>query len=94
LIGYLKAGSVASLAGGSGVGILYLVSASRISSNKPFGVEAAITTSLLLAYISIPKLLNGVKPVPALLSTIALSNLINYGIVYYNLIQAAKTRTA
>jgi uncharacterized membrane protein (UPF0136 family) len=65
IIGYVKAGSVASIIAGSITGILLLVAAFLLSTHRGAGLAIALVISLLLAVQFIPKFLQTGKAMPA-----------------------------
>ncbi|CZT03032.1 hypothetical protein WAI453_012238 [Rhynchosporium graminicola] len=77
--GYLKTGSIPSVAAGVTVGALYLLGGYRISNRQSYGVELALLASVVLAGSSIPRALKSQKPLPAGLSLLALYGLYTYG---------------
>ncbi|KAF8453491.1 transmembrane proteins 14C-domain-containing protein, partial [Terfezia claveryi] len=82
IIGYVKSGSVPSFAAGVGVGALYTYSSQRIRDNQPYGVELALLASTVLAGSSVPRAIKTGKPLPQVLSVLAASSLVYYGIKY------------
>ncbi|PMD17971.1 putative UPF0136 membrane protein [Hyaloscypha hepaticicola] len=80
--GYIKTGSVPSIAAGVTVGALYLIGGYRIQTKQSFGVELALLASLVLAGSSIPRALKSQKPLPTGLSLLALYGLFTYGNAY------------
>ncbi|KAA8905466.1 transmembrane proteins 14C-domain-containing protein [Sphaerosporella brunnea] len=77
-MGYLRTGSVPSIAAGLTVGALYNYGGYRIRHNQAYGVETALLASLILAGSSFPRALKTQKPLP-----IGLSVLAAYGLFYY-----------
>jgi len=77
--GYIKTGSVPSIAAGVTVGVLYLIGGYRIQTKQPYGVELALLASIVLAGSSIPRALKSQKPLPTGLSLLALYGLYTFG---------------
>jgi uncharacterized membrane protein (UPF0136 family) len=65
VIGYLKAGSMASIIAGSITGILLLVAAFLLPQNLAAGLALAVIVSLLLAVQFVPKFIQTGKAMPA-----------------------------
>jgi uncharacterized membrane protein (UPF0136 family) len=65
IVGYVKAGSVASIIAGSITGILLLVGAFLLPEHRAAGLVTALIISLLLAAQFIPKLLRTGRVMPA-----------------------------
>src|SRR5438874_4580083 len=65
VIGYIKAGSVASIIAGSITGVLLLVAAFLLPEHRMVGLATALIVSLLLAAQFIPKLLRIGRVMPA-----------------------------
>merc|ERR1712098_965890 len=80
--GYVKTGSIPSVAAGVTVGALYLLGGYRIQSRQSYGVELALLASIVLAGSSIPRALRSQKPLPTGLSLLALYGLYTYGSAY------------
>jgi len=80
--GYIKTGSVPSIAAGGTVGILYLLGGYRIQNKQAYGVELALLASIILAGSSIPRALRSQKPLPTGLSLLALFGLYTFGNAY------------
>ncbi|KAH7416994.1 putative UPF0136 membrane protein [Cadophora sp. DSE1049] len=80
--GYIKTGSIPSVAAGVTVGALYLLGGYRIQSKQSYGVELALLASIVLAGSSIPRALRSQKPLPTGLSLLALYGLYTYGSAY------------
>ena len=70
-IGYLRTGSIPSVAAGCTVGALYALGAYRISQKQPYGVELALLASVVLAGSSIPRAIKSQKTLPIGLSLLA-----------------------
>ncbi|KAL6251887.1 hypothetical protein RBB50_002097 [Rhinocladiella similis] len=77
--GYVRTGSVPSIAAGLTVGALYGLGGYRISKRQPYGVELALLASVILAGSSIPRAIKTGKPLPAGLSVLAATGLFIYG---------------
>ena len=65
IVGYVKAGSVASIIAGSITGVLLLVAAFLLPEHRMVGLATALIVSLLLAAQFIPKLLRTGRIMPA-----------------------------
>ena len=65
IVGYLKAGSVASIIAGSITGILLLVAAFLLPEHRTIGLATALVVSLLLAAQFVPKFLRTGRVMPA-----------------------------
>ena len=65
IIGYVKAGSVASIIAGSITGVLVLVAAFLLPEHRMVGLATALIVSLLLAAQFIPKFLRTGRVMPA-----------------------------
>jgi len=65
VMGYIKAGSVASIIAGSITGVLLLVAAFLLPEHRAVGLATALIISLLLAAQFIPKFLRTGKVMPA-----------------------------
>jgi len=65
IVGYVKAGSVASIIAGSITGVLLLVAAFLLPEHRVVGLATALIVSLLLAAQFIPKLLRTGTVMPA-----------------------------
>ena len=65
IVGYLKAGSVASIIAGSITGVLLLVAAFLLPEHRTIGLATAIIVSLLLAAQFVPKFLRTGRVMPA-----------------------------
>ncbi|KAI5205611.1 hypothetical protein E4T42_00364 [Aureobasidium subglaciale] len=78
-MGYVKSGSVPSIAAGVSVGALYALGGYRMSNAQPYGVELALLASLVLAGSSIPRAMRSGKPLPIGLSLLAVYGLYSFG---------------
>ena len=65
IVGYVKAGSVASIIAGSITGVLLLVAAFLLPEHRMVGLATALVVSLLLAAQFIPKFLRTGRVMPA-----------------------------
>lgn len=54
----------------------------RINARTPYGVELSLLASIILAGSSIPRALKTQRPLPAMLSALALYGLYVYGCAY------------
>ncbi len=57
----------------------YLLGGYRIQNKQSYGVELALLASLVLAGSSIPRAIRSQKPLPAVLSALALFGLYTFG---------------
>jgi uncharacterized membrane protein (UPF0136 family) len=71
ITGYVRTGSMPSVAAGCTVGALYALGAYRISNKQPYGVELALLASVVLAGSSIPRAIRSQKTLPIGLSVLA-----------------------
>ncbi|KAI1118859.1 transmembrane proteins 14C-domain-containing protein [Nemania sp. NC0429] len=78
-IGYVRTGSVPSIAAGVTVGLLYGIGGYRIQTRQPYGVELALLASIILGGSSIPRAIRLGKPVPTVLSLISVFGLLTFG---------------
>ncbi|KAK8089757.1 hypothetical protein PG997_004718 [Apiospora hydei] len=78
-MGYVRTGSVPSIAAGCTVGLLYGLGGFRLQNRQPYGVELALLASVVLGGSSIPRALRSGKPVPSVLSLISLFGLFMFG---------------
>src|SRR5207248_1130916 len=65
VVGYIKAGSVASIIAGSITGVLLLVAAFLLPEHRAIGLATALIVSLLLAAQFVPKFLKTGGMMPA-----------------------------
>jgi uncharacterized membrane protein (UPF0136 family) len=65
VIGYVKAGSVASIIAGSIAGVLLLVAAFLLPEHRAIGLATAFIISLLLAAQFVPKFIRTGRVMPA-----------------------------
>ncbi|KAM0721579.1 hypothetical protein Q7P37_002504 [Cladosporium fusiforme] len=70
-IGFLRTGSIPSVAAGCTVGALYAWGGYQIQHKQPYGVEAALLASVILAGSSIPRAIKTQKTLPIGLSLLA-----------------------
>ncbi|EMR61697.1 hypothetical protein MGN70_009830 [Eutypa lata] len=78
-VGFIKTGSIPSIAAGLTVGLLYGLGGYRISGRQSWGVELALLASLVLGGSSIPRAIRLGKPVPTVLSVISLFGMVTFG---------------
>ncbi|KAI1733885.1 transmembrane proteins 14C-domain-containing protein [Xylaria scruposa] len=78
-MGYVRTGSVPSIAAGVTVGLLYGLGGYRLQSRQPYGVELALLASVILGGSSIPRAIRLRKPVPIVLSLISAFGLYTFG---------------
>jgi uncharacterized membrane protein (UPF0136 family) len=71
ITGYVRTGSIPSVAAGCTVGALYALGAYRIQQRQPYGVELALLASVILAGSSIPRAIKSQKTLPIGLSLLA-----------------------
>ncbi|KAL4922753.1 transmembrane proteins 14C-domain-containing protein [Aspergillus aurantiobrunneus] len=79
IIGYTRTGSIPSIAAGLAVGALYLLSFFRLRGSQPWGEEIGLLASVVLAGSSIPRAVKLRKPVPVVLSAVAVYGLVVFG---------------
>ena len=65
IVGYLKAGSVASIVAGCIAGVLLLLAAFLLPEHRAIGLATALVVSLLLAAQFVPKFIRTGKVMPA-----------------------------
>jgi len=65
IVGYVKAGSVASIVAGSITGVLLLVAAFLLPEHRAIGLATAFIISLLLAAQFVPKFIRTGRVMPA-----------------------------
>jgi uncharacterized membrane protein (UPF0136 family) len=65
IVGYVKAGSVASIIAGSITGVLLLVAALLLPAHRTIGLATALLVSVLLAAQFLPKFLRTGRVMPA-----------------------------
>jgi len=65
IMGYVKAGSVASIIAGAITGVLLLIAAFLLPEHRVAGLATALIVSILLAAQFLPKLLRTGKVIPA-----------------------------
>ena len=89
--GYVRTGSIPSVAAGCTVGALYLIGGYRLQNRASYGVESALLASVVLAGSSIPRAIKGgFKPLPTGLSVLATVGLLAFGNGWMN--GAGKTK--
>ncbi|PQE25276.1 hypothetical protein CJF32_00008584 [Rutstroemia sp. NJR-2017a WRK4] len=81
-MGYVRTGSIPSIAAGLTVGSLYLLGGYRAQNRQPYGIELALLASVVLAGSSIPRAIKTQKPLPAGLSLLALYGLYTFGTAF------------
>ncbi|KAH7564131.1 hypothetical protein BM1_01178 [Bipolaris maydis] len=79
ITGYVRTGSVPSIAAGCTVGLLYILGGLRVNSRAAYGVELALLASIILAGSSIPRAIRSGKPLPIGLSILATFGLWTFG---------------
>ncbi|KAJ4288015.1 hypothetical protein N0V90_012031 [Kalmusia sp. IMI 367209] len=79
ITGYVRTGSIPSVAAGVSVGTLYILGGLRIRNRQPYGVELGLLASLVLAGSSFPRALRTQKPLPFGLSLLAAYGLFAFG---------------
>ena len=77
--GYVRTGSVPSIAAGCTVGALYALGGLRMRQRQPYGVELALLASVVLAGSSVPRAIKTQKMLPVGLSALALLGLYSFG---------------
>lgn len=82
IIGYLRTGSIPSIAAGLSVSALYLLSFTRLRSGQSYGEEFGLFASTLLGGSSIPRAIKLRKPVPVALSILATYGLLVFGLAF------------
>ncbi|KAI1083027.1 TMEM14-domain-containing protein [Whalleya microplaca] len=78
-MGYVRTGSLPSVAAGLTVGLLYGLGGYRIQGRQSYGIELALLASIVLGGSSIPRALKSGKPVPTVLSFVSLFGLLTFG---------------
>ncbi|KAH9996949.1 transmembrane proteins 14C-domain-containing protein [Xylariaceae sp. FL0662B] len=78
-MGYVKTGSVPSIAAGLTVGTLYGLGGYRIQGRQPYGIELALLASVVLGGSSIPRAIRSGKPVPTVLSLVSVFGFLTFG---------------
>ena len=81
-MGYVRTGSVPSIAAGCTVGALYGLGGYRIANRQPYGVELGLLASVVLAGSSIPRAIRSGKPLPIGLSVLATLGLWQFGMAW------------
>ncbi|PSK42559.1 hypothetical protein B9Z65_4473 [Elsinoe australis] len=83
-MGYVRTGSIPSIAAGCTVGALYALGGYRIQNRQPYGTELALLASVVLAGSSIPRAIKSGKPLPIGLSVLATIGLVRFGLAWNN----------
>ncbi|KAJ8127791.1 hypothetical protein O1611_g5846 [Lasiodiplodia mahajangana] len=78
-MGYIRTGSVPSIAAGVTVGLLYGLGGYRMQTRQSYGVELALLASIVLGGSSIPRAIRLRKPVPTVLSLVSVFGLYTFG---------------
>lgn len=79
IAGFARTGSKPSIIAGVSVGTLYALGGYQIQNGGSYGVELALLASVVLGGSSIPRALRNKKPVPMVLSAIAVYGLSTFG---------------
>ena len=82
ITGYIRTGSIPSIAAGVTVGLLYILGGLRIQNRNAYGVEFALLASIILAGSSIPRAIKSGKPLPIGLSLLATFGLYTFGTAF------------
>ncbi|KAF6240219.1 hypothetical protein HO173_001830 [Letharia columbiana] len=82
LTGYIRTGSIPSVAAGMTVGALYGLGGLRMRNRQPYGVEMALLASLVLAGSSVPRAMKTQKALPIGLSVVAAFGLYRFGTMW------------
>jgi len=83
-MGYVRTGSVPSIAAGCSVGALYALGGYRVANRLPYGVELGVLASVVLAGSSVPRAIRSGKPLPIGLSLLATFGLWRFGMAWSN----------
>ncbi|KAI1779798.1 transmembrane proteins 14C-domain-containing protein [Hypoxylon cercidicola] len=78
-MGFVRTGSIPSIAAGLTVGLLYGLGGYRLQSRQSYGVELALLASAVLGGSSIPRAIRLGKPVPIVLSLVSVFGLLTFG---------------
>ncbi|KAH6689191.1 transmembrane protein 14C [Plectosphaerella plurivora] len=78
-IGFLRTGSIPSIAAGCTVGLLYGLGGYRMQTGQPYGIQLSLLASAILGGSSIPRAIRLQKPVPIMLSILSIFGLIVFG---------------
>ncbi|KAH9909034.1 transmembrane proteins 14C-domain-containing protein [Xylariomycetidae sp. FL2044] len=81
-MGFVKTGSVPSIAAGWTVGLLYALGGYRHQTRQPYGLELTLLASAVLGASSIPRAIRSGKPVPTALSLVSVFGLLFFGNAY------------
>ncbi|MCJ1426514.1 hypothetical protein MMC29_004417 [Sticta canariensis] len=82
LTGFIRTGSIPSVAAGTTVGALYGLGGLRIRQRQTYGVELALLASVVLAGSSVPRAIRSGKPLPIGLSVVAAFGLWRFGTLW------------
>ncbi|KAJ2898813.1 hypothetical protein MKZ38_003633 [Zalerion maritima] len=82
IIGYVKGKSVPSIVAGSGIGLLYALGGYRMQNAQSYGVETSMFASVVLGGSAIPRAIRLKKPVPIMLSVLAVFGMLTFGNAY------------
>lgn len=82
LTGYIRTGSIPSVAAGMTVGALYGLGGLRIQKRQTYGIELALAASIVLAGSSVPRAIRSGKPLPIGLSVVAAFGLWRFGTLW------------
>ncbi|MCJ1463290.1 hypothetical protein MMC07_001896 [Pseudocyphellaria aurata] len=82
LTGYIRTGSIPSVAAGVTVGALYGLGGLQIRRRQPYGNELALVASVVLAGSSVPRAIKSGKPLPIGLSVVAAFGLWRFGTLW------------
>lgn len=85
IIGYVRTGSVPSIAAGLSIGTLYLAACVRLYNRQTYGEVLGLVASVVLGGSSIPRALKTQKTIPSVLSLASA-----YGAVVFGLALKAK----
>lgn len=81
-MGYIRTGSVPSIAAGCTVGALYAIGGYRLQTRQTYGAEVALLASLVLAGSSVPRAIKSGKALPVGLSVLATIGLVRFGLAW------------
>jgi uncharacterized membrane protein (UPF0136 family) len=82
IIGYVRTGSIPSIAAGISISALYLLSFFRLRNQLPYGEEIGLVASTVLGGSSIPRAIRLRKPVPMALSVLATYGVLVFGLAW------------
>ena len=81
VVGYVRKGSIPSIAAGTTVGALYALSFLRLTNNKYYGQEIGLLASGILGAGAVPRVIKtGGKPVPLLLLALSVYGTAVFGL--------------